>query len=319
VEIVKIRKEDPETFPILPSKIINLKRFAYDDTKNWSCFNASIGFSPKKGYAMAFRSSNYVILPHGELSVNSGVKIKNKIFFAEIGENFSLSDFREIDVPESIIPTTRGIEDPRLFWRGNNWHIAAVMMEEHTPVARFCVIKLDAKGTKATSVEIYDGVQPNKPEKNWLVPDIKKNSNFDFVYGPNAIIKGDKIIYTMSENNLIAGLRGNSHLVEQEDGTYLAVMHKLWVSKRQGYSDKQFGIVDWVDKNYGHYFVRFSDEGSIVEISPPFQFISRGIEFVGGMVEIGENLVISFGKDDVSSHLSVIPKKDVLKALRSVE
>jgi hypothetical protein len=123
----------------------------------------------------------------------------------------------------------------------------------------------------------------------------------------------------MSENNLIAGLRGNSHLVEQEDGTYLAVMHKLWVSKRQGYSDKQFGIVEWVDKNYGHYFVRFSNEGSIVEISPPFQFISRGIEFVGGMVEIGENLVISFGKDDVSSHLSVIPKKDVLKALRSVE
>jgi hypothetical protein len=315
----KVSKENPLGFPILNSRIVNLKRFAYLDNKEWSCFNASIGYSPKKGYGIAFRSSNYVILPHGELYVTGGGKIKNKMFFADIDENFELKNFHQIEVPESVIPTPRGIEDPRLFWRGNNWYLAAVMMEEHTPVARFCVCKLDAKAKKVLSVEIYDGVQPQRPEKNWLVPDLKKNSHFDFIYGPTSIVKGDKIIFEMSENEILAGLRGNSHLVEQEDGTYLAVMHKLWITKRKEYSEKHFGIVDWVYKNYGHYFVRFDAQGILTEVSEPFQFISPGIEFVGGMVEMGDNIVVSFGKNDVSSHLSVIPKKEVLKMLRPLD
>lgn len=313
-----MKKEDPSQFKLLNSKIINLKRFSNENDKEWSCFNASIGYSPKKGYAMAFRSSNYVILPHGELHVTNGGKIQNKMFFSEIDKDFNLKNFHEIEVPETVLDTPRGIEDPRLFWRNNSWHIAAVMLEEHTPVARFCVCKLDAKAQKVMSIEIYDGVQPQKPEKNWLAADIKKNNNFDFLYGPTSIVKGDKIIYTMSDNKTIAGLRGNSHLVEQEDGTYLAVMHKLWISKKDFYSEKHFATIDWVDKNYGHYFVRFSNEGTLIEISEPFQFISRGIEFVGGMVEMDENIVISFGKNDVSSHLSVISKKEVLKMLKPV-
>lgn len=315
----KFEEEDPSKFHILSDKIVNLKRFAFPDDKEWSCFNASIGYSPKKGYAVAFRSSNYVILPHGELHVTSGGKIRNKMFFAEITEDFELKNFREIEVPENIIQTPRGIEDPRLFWRGNNWHIAAVMMEEHTPVARFCVCKLDAKAKKVISVEIYDGVRANRPEKNWLVPDLNKNKNFDFIYGPNAIVKGDKVIFTMSENHKISGLRGNSHLLEQEDGTYLAVMHKLWITKSKGYSEKYFGVVDWVLKNYGHYFVRFDNSGTLIEMSDAFQFMSPGIEFVGGMVEMNGNLVISFGKEDVSSHLSIVPKSLVLKMLKPVE
>lgn len=315
----KFEEEDPSKFSLLSDKIVNLKRFAFPDDKEWSCFNASIGYSPKKGYAIAFRSSNYVILPHGELHVTSGGKIRNKMFFAEITEDYELKNFREIEVPENIIQTPRGIEDPRLFWRGNNWHIAAVMMEEHTPVARFCVCKLDAKAKKVISVEIYDGVRANRPEKNWLAPDLKKNPNFDFIYGPNAIVKNDKVIFTMSENHKIAGLRGNSHLVEQEDGTYLAIMHKLWITKSKGYSEKHFGVVDWVLKNYGHYFVRFDRFGTLIEMSDAFQFISPGIEFVGGMVEMNGNLVISFGREDVSSHLSVVPKSLALRMLKPLE
>jgi hypothetical protein len=315
----KKSKENPANFPLFSNNVVNLKRFAYPDDKTWSCFNASIGYSPKKGYAMAFRSSNYTILPHGELHVTVGGKIRNKIFFAEIDEQYKLTNFHQIEVPETLLPTPRGIEDPRLFWRGNNWYLAAVMMEEHTPVARFCICKLDAKAKKVLSIEIYDGVQPQRPEKNWLVPDIKKNSHFDFLYGPTSIVKGDKVIFTMSENEILAGLRGNSHLVEQEDGTYLAIMHKLWISKNKGYSETHFGIVDWVYKNYGHYLVRFDQFGTMTEISTPFQFISPGIEFVGGMVEMNENLVVSFGKEDVSSHLAILSKKDAIRMLRPIE
>lgn len=314
-----MEKEDPSRFPRITKNIINLKRFAETNDKEWSCFNPSIGYSPKKGYAIAFRSSNYVILPHGELYVTNGGKIRNRIYFAETDKNFRLKNFRQIPMPDNIMPFPRGIEDPRLFWRDGHWMFAAVAMEEHTPVARFCICKLDARAKKIIDVQIFSGVRPDKPEKNWLVPDLKPNKYFDFIYGPTAIIKDHKIITEFSDNELISGFRGNSHLIEQKDGTYIAVVHKLWISKSRGYSPTQFGMVDYVIKNYGHYFVRFDHFGSLVETSSAFQFTGPGIEFVGGMVEMDDNFVISFGKEDVSSHLAVVPKNEVFKSMKPVD
>lgn len=193
------------------------------------------------------------------------------------------------------------------------------MMETHTPVARFCVCKLNAKATEVETVEIYDGVRPKQPEKNWLVPDINPNKNFDFIYGPTAIVKGDKIIYTMSNNRKISALRGNSHMIEQEDGSYIALMHKLWMKSSKTYSQKHFGMIDWVEKNYGHYFVRFDRFGTITEMSEAFNFVAPGIEFVGGMVEKDGNLVVSFGREDVSSHLAIYPKDRAINMMRPLE
>jgi len=301
--------ENPDRMPLLPAEIINLKRLAFTDTKEWSCFNPSIASSSKKGMAIAFRSSNYVILkPHGELHVTNGGKIRNKIFFSEVTRNFELKNFREIKMPKDI-DLTRGIEDPKLFWRNHSWYFTGVMMEKHVPVARLCVCKLDSKAQEVVDISIYDGVSPERPEKSWLVPDHRPSEHFDFIYGPTSVVKSNKVVFSMSESIKLAGLRGNSHLVEQKDGSYLAVMHRLWTKKVRGYSPNSFGMIDGLDKNYSHYIVRLDRFGSIIAITPGFQFIGPGIEFAAGMVELGDKLIISFGKEDVSSHLAVIPKR----------
>lgn len=311
--------EDPNKLPLLPSEIINLKRFSQEGSKEWSCFNPSIAYSPKKGYAIAFRASNYVILkPHGELYVTNGGKIRNRVYFAELDKNLKIKNFRNIEMPPNI-EIQRGIEDPKLYWRNNSWHFTAVMMERHTPVARVCICVLDAKAKKIVDITTYDGPNPDRPEKSWLLPDIKPSEHFDFIYGPHAIVKGNKIIQSMSTETRTANLRGNTHLLEQKDGTYLAVMHRLWTKKTRGYSPNAFGMVDGLDKNYSHYFVRFDRFGSVIEMTPGFQFVSPGIEFAAGMVEIDGKLVISFGKEDVSSHLSIIDKSIVEKMLTTVE
>jgi predicted GH43/DUF377 family glycosyl hydrolase len=54
-------------------------------------------------------------------------------------------------------------------------------------------------------------------------------------------------------------------------------------------------------------------------MSEPFRFISKGIEFAAGIIEKDGNIIISFGKDDVSSHLAIIDKKKVLKLLKKVD
>lgn len=311
--------EDPSRIPKLGAEIIDLKRFSETDDKQWSCFNPSIGFSPRKGYAIAFRSSNYVILdPHGELHVTNGGKIRNRVYFSEIDSGYKLLNFRRIEVPDEVCVTPRGIEDPRLFWRNNAWHFTGTMMEEHTPVARVCVCKLDSKAEKVVDVKVMRGTHPGKPEKSWLVPDLRANRNFDFIYGAHAIVKGDKVIYSMNDHPLSDGLRGNAHLIEQKDGTYITIMHKLWTKKVHGYSPNAFGMVEGLDKNYSHYFVRFNRHGELIEMSEGFRFVSPGIEFVGGMVEKDDTFVISFGKKDVSSHLAVVPRERVLRIMKPI-
>lgn len=317
----KLTNEHVSQIRRLDVEIKNLKRFAYPEarTKNWSCFNPSIGFSSKKGYAMSFRSSNYVILETGELHVAEGGKIKNKLFFAETNESLELMNFREIPMPNGILPMPRGLEDAKLFWRDGAWHFTAVVMEQHTPVARLAVCKLDSQASKIVDVDIHDGVDPYKPEKSWMVPDQKPNEHFDFIYGPNAIVKGNKVIHTTTNNPQIMGLRGNTNLLEQPDGTYIAVMHKLWTQKSQHFVAPRFGNVQGLQKFYGHYFVRFDRFGSLIEMSKPFCFLHKGVEYAAGIVDFGDTFAVSYGHEDVSSHVALIPKSFALSVLEPVD
>jgi hypothetical protein len=90
----------------------------------------------------------------------------------------------------------------------------------------------------------------------------------------------------------------------------------LWTKTTRGYSPNAFGVIEGLDKNYSHYFVRFNRHGELIEMSKGFRFISPGIEFVGGMVEKDDTFVISFGKKDVSSHLAVVPREIVVKSMK---
>jgi hypothetical protein len=96
-------------------------------------------------------------------------------------------------------------------------------------------------------------------------------------------------------------------------------MHKLLISRgHQKFLVERQIYVDDVQKDYYHYFVRIDRNGWVIEMSEPFRFISKGIEFAAGIIEKDGNFVISFGKDDVSSHLAIIDKKKALKLLKKI-
>jgi hypothetical protein len=310
-----------KAFPLLSKlggEVFNLKRFAYPDDKAWSLFNPSIGSSPQ-GYAMTFRSSNYVIVPDsGELYVETGGPIKNKVFFTETNENMELLDLREISFKDSGLKIGRGVEDAKLFWRDEKWHFTGVVMERDIPTARIGHFTLDLKTSTAKLIKIYKGMNPKKPEKNWMAP-TEVNKNFDFIHGSTSIVKGDQVIYSLSDNLKIAPLRGNTNLHSLNDGTYLAVVHILYTRKTRTWDGRMFGMRDGLYKDYTHLFARYDERGQLIELGEEFQFIGPGIEFAAGMVEMGDDLVITFGKDDVSSHYARIPKWKVLKMLVAVD
>lgn len=305
------------TFDRLGGTVTNVKRFAYSDTKDWSLFNPSIGKSPQ-GYAVTFRSSNYVIMPEsGELHVVHAGPIRNKVFFTETNEKFELLNLREITFEKSDIDIRRGVEDAKLFWRDNKWHFTGIVVEKEIPVARVGLFTLDPKTSTARLVKLYEGQNPKKPEKNWMAP-YEKSKFFDYIHGPVSTVKGSQVIHNLSDNLKIAPLRGNTNLLTLEDGSYLAVVHILYTKATRTYDARMFGMRDGLYKDYTHLFARYDERGTLIELSEEFKFVSSGIEFAAGMVEMGDDLLITFGKEDVSSHTARINKKVALSLLKPI-
>jgi len=302
----------------LGGEIKYLRRLVKKEDKLWSAFNPSIAYSPKKGYAVTIRSSNYVILPHGELDVTVGNHIQNKVWFSELDENLSLVDLRQIDFSNSGYQFDRGVEDPKLLWRKGKWMFTAVAMERDIRIARHCECYLDAKATSVNKVTIYPGVDQKRPEKNWMTAGDKPNK-FDYIYDGNGVIKDGYMTKKLVDFPRLSGIRGNTHLLPQEDGTYLAIVHRLWITRERMFIQTEFSSRDAVTKDYDHFLARFDENGWIIEISDPFKFISKGIEFAAGLVQINDDLVISFGKDDVSSHIAIINKNTLMKTMTRVE
>lgn len=302
----------------LGGHIKDLRRLVRPDDKHWSATNPSIA-KGKKGYSIAIRSSNYVITPDGSYTVTTpNDTIKSQFWFAELDKDFKLKDLRQIDTSKLDVPIIRGLEDPKLFWAGDHWKFTAVMMEQHTPVARMVIGDLDKKATKVVSLKKFEGIDYKRPEKNWMVPP-DENSHFDFIYGPNAVVK-DGVLHTyMTDNKEISALRGNTNLLDLQDGTYLAVVHRMFGKTLNTFSRQSFGTVHSHERQYVHYFARYNQLGHILSLSKGFHFYQTGVEFAAGIVSYEKDFVISYGSKDVSSHLAFISKDKVLKSLVEIE
>lgn len=311
---------DPNREPTYPTikalggHIVDLRRFVYADTKEWSATNPSIARDPKGNYVIAIRSSNYVITPTGALHVTTGGMIASNVWFAELDKDFKINNLRKIDVSKIPTKLERGLEDPKLFWRDGHWQFTAVMLEEHTPRARMAIAHLDKKATKVTEMQTFPGIDYRRPEKNWSTPN-EINPNFDFIYGPNATVKDGILTTYMSDTPEISALRGNTNLLRLQDKTYLAVCHRMWGEERSIFNPNTFASYRGYDREYVHYFCQYSYEGKIIALSKGFHFFHRGVEFAGGLSETKEDFLISYGSQDVSSHIAFLNKETVLKSL----
>jgi hypothetical protein len=297
--------------------VVDVRRLVVPTNKNWSAFNPSIAFHPRKGYAMTVRSSNYVVTDRGEYKVVDGGLIKSQVWFSELDSDLKLKDLRKIDLSGIKPELSRGLEDAKLFVRDGKWMFSCVVMENHTPLARMAIATMDAKGTKVTDLKILPSIDAGRIEKNWMIPS-DPNPNFDFIYGPNQIVKGDQIIAWMTDQPDISALRGGSNLLSMGDGSYLAVTHRMFGKQDSFFQPETFGMVHTDRREYVHYFVKYDEKGIIRAMSKGFIFYKPGIEFAAGLTARKKELLISFGREDVSSHIAVMPYETVLKSLHPI-
>lgn len=279
----------------------------------------SIAYSPETGYAAAFRSSNYVIDADGTYTVVEGNTIKSNVWFSELDSEFKPTNLRQITADTfGNKRLERGLEDPKLFWRDGSWHCTAVMMErDHTPVARVVLAKLDPIENKITDIVKYQGSEVDRPEKNWMTAPEQPDA-FDFIYSPSATVKNGVVTTILNDSIKIGGIRGNSHLHPLDDGTYLAVVHRMFGVRTEAYSARSFGTVKVTLRTYVHYFAQYNRYGRMIALSPGFFFTKLGTEFAAGLTTRGDDFVVSFGIDDVSSHVGVIKQSAVMDLLSPV-
>lgn len=307
--------------------LTELRRYADENDERWSAFNPSIAQDDQGNTLMLFRSSNYWFAVDGQVRLTWDAVIRNRTWVGDYDpKSDSLSNVREVIFERADVPLHRGPEDGRLFWREDGWYFMSVLYEPPTIKAtRIALFKLDPATGAATFVKILAGVKTHRAEKNWMPP-TTPTVRFDYVYSPTQVHKDDMVVG--SETNMrtstirthfVSHLRGGSQLVAQEDGTYLAVVHDVTLQRGSGYNQRTFSE-EVMFREYRHYLARYDLNGRMIEVTPPFVFKRQDtIEFAAGMIEDGDDLLISFGAIDIYAYVARVPKEALVKGLRPIE
>jgi hypothetical protein len=306
-----------KTFKELGGETWKIRRLVSKDSQTWSAFNPSIGIEPDGSVVALIRSSNYVIHPfNGSILIVEGNKVQNKVYFSRLDENFKPISLNEVHISNSPFPLERGVEDAKLYYRDNNWYFTGVVKESvFCNYPKIATFKMTSPSS-AEMVRLWD-ITSGLVEKNWMVP--PSNGKFDFIYGPNTIIKNDKVIEVRGMTDEIKKIRGTSNLLELGDGSYLAVVHEAVLIRTDFYYDAtSFGYKQGFSKLYSHRFAMYSDEGVLIKMSDKFCFDIVGIEFGSGLIEKDGYFYVSYGQKDIRSHIAKIDKELALSMLKDV-
>jgi hypothetical protein len=306
-------------FTDLGGETWRILRFPDENDKRWSAFNPSIAYSPQEGYVVLLRSSNYFFDPNtGDAIPTIGTRVKSRMWLANLDKTWQIDQktLREIDFSDSGVNFLRGAEDGRLFWRKGAWEITASMKEPAIPFPRIGKFRLD--GLKAKLVELYDTLDLQDVEKNWMAPQ-GENAEFDYVYGPNSIYEvGVGVIEKRKMTDAIKDVRGGAPLYDLGDWGYLTVIHEADTKEVEIYSARSFGIRRTLVRKYYHRFARYNRSGTLIGLSDKFKFDGVRIEFAAGLIVDGTDVIISYGYKDVVAKLAKIKLAKVKQMIKEV-
>ena len=294
-----------------------IRRLADRNVKTWSASNPSIARGGDGRLLTTIRSSNYVIArASGQLYVTEGGPIKTRVWMSWVSDDLTISEPKQVAIRDwEEFRFVRGVEDAKPFWVDGQWFFTGVVLEREQNIARQGLFVFDPDKLRAEMVALYPGKRKLKPEKNWMyIPGTKP---FDFVYGPDCVLSGGKFRNIKKSRKVPDDLRGTSHIVETSIGL-IGMGHQLYTKRVRSYNAMTFGYQDGLLKDYTHRFVLYKPNGEIEATTPEFRFYGPGIEFASGLIEHGGKLVVSFGVEDITSHLATIDVKKIEKKLRPV-
>ena len=198
-----------------------------------------------------------------------------------------------------------GLEDARLVKWDNKEYLCGVRRDTTTNGEgriEFSEIK-DGKEINRYRIQMSD--ESVYCEKNWMpINDMPfhfvKWSNPTEVVKVNLETLSSEVVH-LNTNSITTSrdLRGSSHVIKYKNH-YIAVTHEvdLWYNEQ-----------NQKDTQYYHRFVVWDENWNMVNITDEFKFFDAGVEFVCGMVEHEDNLLISLGFQDNAAYIVQLPNE----------
>ena len=254
---------------------------------------------------------------------------RNRMFIAKLDpRKLTLGLMHEIDVSQSEaaapVRITRGLEDGRLYHDGESLRISATAFETHLiPRARIANVRLNLPSLDkayTTEFSLFDSpISADVVEKNWMpvekgmILNPKERPSFDYIYdiGTTYSIASRS---TQEVGGFKVPIRGGSQLVPLIDGTFLAVAHQVVTQEYMRFADIKRSPL--MRRRYVHRFLQFDQQGRLLQVTDPFNFLNKSLEFAAGLAIYQDQAIVSFGALDSSAHIASFPLDAVLGALR---
>ena len=277
----------------------------YERTQRFAgtAFNPSIARNPTGETRIILRTANYRIGEDGRYVMPDGEHvIRTRNLFCDV-----LGDDPHECVPitetEAIQHTARdylvqGFEDARLFWSLGRWMFSATVRDRHPHgMCQIALCSLDDEGT-ITDMELMSDGQ--RHEKNWMpIDDDGKAPMWLYQVSPIMLHGIGRGGLWRPGLHILRNVRGGTQVIRWGE-EWLCLVHEA---------------VDFETRPhrvYLHRFVEFAaDFSRVTRYSAPFCFHKRGIEFAAGMIEDGEDFLISYGVGDAKAMLLRVPIAEI--------
>lgn len=285
----------------------NLHVFGEIDHPAMRMFNPSLAYHMGK-LMISLRSCNFAVERGGKWYLRDGSAYsRTDVFYGELNpDTMDLTNVVKLNLSDDspIQLLTAGLEDVRLFSRPDGMHAIGFQSDRltrslHNRSASMAEYLIN--GTSLEYIRTLEKPHADVVEKNWMPAD-NATKAFDFTYSPTQVWKDGKLI----GEKYTGEIHGGTQLLEQEDGTYLSLVHQK-AAIRTLYGNVYDKYI------YYTYLARHDKNGIITKLSKPFRFgTNENIEFASGMVEYEGKFLISLGIRDCKFAIASINKERLM-------
>lgn len=193
-------------------------------------------------------------------------------------------------------------EDGRLFnWRGGVWVLFAYTGRRQQSNSALMALGR-VRDTHVEEIHFLPSPHGRAREKNWmplvdddrllLAYDVSRLEFYEVIEGKLALHREG---YTRPE---LTGHLGTSPFVRIRDG-WLGVTHRSVV--------RPLLLAGLPTAFYVHYFVELTPTLDLRRVSLPFFLHRRGVEFCTGLLNEGNEIVMTYGENDIQSEMMRLP------------
>lgn len=276
-------------------------------------FNPSIAFDNKGDLKIALRRCNFAVERGGKWYLRDGSAYsRTDVMYGDLNpDTLEVSNIKKLELSDKSPTRTKvsGLEDVRLFARKDGIHAIGFECDRITKSLHNGSAKLAEyliKGNELRYIRTLEKPDKEVVEKNWQ-PFDHQSTFAEFTYSPTQIYLNGHVI----GDKYIGKIHGGTQLLAQEDGTYISLLHEKITLPAQRFVYDRY--------KYIHYLATHDNTGVVTSLSQPFDFgTHENIEFAAGMVEYGDDLIISLGIRDCKYAIVKINKKVLIDRTKSV-